>query len=114
MNGIQLILLTGVAFISLYFITRLKKRILDIVLLGGMIAFAVVLILWPDITNAIANRLGVGRGADLIFYISILTFWFVILKLFVRIRRLEQTITEMVRQDALNKAQELTKKTGDA
>jgi hypothetical protein len=114
MNGIQLLLLTGVAIISLYFIIRLKKRILDIVLLAGMIACAVVLILWPDITTTVATRLGVGRGADLVFYVSILTFWFVVLKLYARIRKLEQALTEMIRQEALNKAQDLTVKHSDA
>ena len=88
MTGIQLILLTGVAFISLYFIIRLNKRLLDLVLLLAMIASAVVFILWPDFTTAIAKKLGVGRGADLIFYISILIFWFVVLKLYARVRHL--------------------------
>jgi hypothetical protein len=37
-------------------------------------------------------------------------FWFVILKLFARIRRLEQTITEMIRQDAITKAGPVTDK----
>ena len=110
MNGIQLILLTGVSFISLYFIIRLKKRILDIVLLIALSGCALLLILWPDITTQIAQKLGVGRGADLVFYISILLFWFVILKLFARIRRLEQTLTEIIRQDSLKNAQQLTDK----
>ena len=113
MNGIQLILLTGISFISLYFITRLKKRALDIMLLAGMFGCAVVLVLWPDITTSIATRLGVGRGADLVFYISILIFWFIILKLFARIRKLEHALTEIIRQDALNKAQDLTDKQDD-
>jgi small membrane protein len=109
MNGIQLILLTGVSFISLYFI-RLKKRLLDIVLLIGLSACALFLILRPDTTTQIAQKLGVGRGADLVFYISILLFWFVVLKLFARIRRLEQTLTEIIRQDSLKNAQNLTDK----
>ena len=104
MSGIQLVLLTGVAFISLYFLIRLKKRLLDMVLLFCMIACAVIFIVWPDITNAIARKLGVGRGADLIFYISILIFWFVVLKLYIRIRRLEKSFTQIIREDALNKA----------
>lgn len=104
MSGIQLILLTGVAFIGLFFFIRLKKRTLDILLLFFMVGCAAVFVIWPDITNKIATRLGVGRGADLVFYISILTFWFVILKLYARIRRLEQLLTEIVREDALNKA----------
>ena len=108
MNGIQLVLLAGIAFIGIYFLVRLRKRLLDIVLLVAMLACAVVFVIWPEITNDIARKLKVGRGADLIFYISILIFWFVILKLYTRIRRLEKLFTDIIRQDALKKAEELT------
>lgn len=104
MSGIQLVLLTGVAFICLYFVIRLKKKLLDLVLLLLMIAAAVALIVWPDITTRLAKVLGVGRGADLVFYISILIFWFIILKLYDRVRRLERSFTDIIREDALKKA----------
>ena len=107
MSGIQLILLTGIAFIGLYFLIQLKKRLLDILLLFVMIACAVVFIIWPDVTNTIAKRIGVGRGADLIFYISILIFWFISLKLYARMRKLEQQFTKIIREDALKKAQDI-------
>ena len=109
MTGIQLLLLTGVVFIGLYFITRLKKRLLDIFLLFALIATAVIFIIWPDITNSIARKLKVGRGADLIFYISILIFWFVVLKLYARMRRMEQALTEMARKQAIREAEDLRK-----
>jgi len=51
--------------------------------------------------------LGVGRGADLVFYTCIVAFWFVILKLYTKIRRLEQTTTELLRRDALRNAEDL-------
>jgi hypothetical protein len=105
MNGIQIVLLTGIIFIGLYFIIRWKKRLLDIFLLSSMMICAVVFIIWPDIPQAIANKLGVGRGADLIFYISILIFWFVVLKLYIRIRKLEQSFTEFIRTEALKNAE---------
>lgn len=101
MKGIQFILLLGISFIGLYFLTRLRKKILDIFFFAIMIAGAAIFITWPDLTNAIAREVGVGRGADLIFYISILTFWFIILKLFARIRKLEQLFTETIRKDAI-------------
>ena len=111
MTGIKIILLTGIVFICLYFIIRLKRKLLDLVLLFSMIALAAVFIIWPGITNSIAKELGVGRGADLVFYISILIFWFVVLKLYVRIRTLEQSFTDMIRQDAIKKADKLSKET---
>ena len=107
MSGIQLILITGFIFIGLYFVTRLKKRLLDIVLLFAMITVGIAFALWPNITNIIARDLGVGRGADLIFYVSILIFWFVSLKLYARIRKLEQLFTEIIRKDALSHANDL-------
>jgi hypothetical protein len=110
MNGIQAVLLTGVAFIFLYFIIRLKKRLLDIIILFLMIAGAVVFILWPDLTSVIAQKLGVGRGTDLILYLSILIFWFMILKLYTRIRKLEQMFTQIIRNDAIKNVQENNEK----
>lgn len=106
MTGIQLVLLTGVAFIALYFIIQLKKQLLDLGLLFVLIAAAIVFILWPESTNLLAKKLGVGRGADLIFYVSILLFWFIVLKLYARLRRLEKTVTQFIREDAIKKAAE--------
>jgi small membrane protein len=112
MSGIQLVLVTGFIFIGLYFLIRLKKRLLDIILLFLMIAAAIVFVLWPNVTNVIANKLGVGRGADLIFYLSILIFWFVALKLYARIRKLEQLFTQIIRDDAMKNAQNLPENKG--
>src|SRR5688572_17050630 len=101
MNGIKILLITGLAFIAVYFFIRLRNSVFDILLLLALIATATVFILFPNISNDLAHRLGVGRGADLVFYTSILIFWFVILKLYARIRRLEQTMTQIIRKDAL-------------
>jgi hypothetical protein len=104
MNGIKILLITGVAFIAVYFFLRLRNSLFDIILLLLLIAAAVVFILFPGITNQLAAWLGVGRGADLVFYISIIIFWFVILKLYARIRKLEQVVTTIVRKEALDQA----------
>ena len=104
MSGIQLFLITGVIFISIYFITRVRHRVLDLLILGAMIICAFLFIIRPDITNSLAHKVGVGRGADLVFYISILIFWFIILKLYARQRKLEQMITDLIRKDALENA----------
>jgi hypothetical protein len=104
MNGIQIVLITAVVLVAIYFFVRLHNSILDFLLLLAMVTSALVFIFLPDLTNTIAHRLGVGRGADLIFYLSIVIFWFVIIKLYVRIRKLEKIVTDVVRKDALNEA----------
>jgi len=104
MNAIQILLITGVVLVAVYFFVRLHNSVLDILLLLALVSAAVVFIFFPDASNRIAHKLGVGRGADLVFYLSIVIFWFVILKLYVRIRKLEKIVTDVVRKDAISEA----------
>lgn len=101
MSGIQILLLTSVLFLGVYFLVRLRNRVFDIVLLFLIVMAAIGLILFPDITQKIADVLGVGRGVDLIFYLCIMLFWFVLLKLYTKIRQLETLLTELIRKQSL-------------
>jgi small membrane protein len=60
-----------------------------------------LLIVFPYTTTRIARLVGIGRGADLILYIAILagltgSFYF-----YMRSRRLEVLVTEIIRREAL-------------
>ena len=105
MNGIQILLIGGVVVIFLYYVFRLRNALIDLLALAVFAGLAIFFILFPDYTNTIASKLGVGRGADLLFYLCILLFIFIIAKLFARIRRLEKILTEHVRQTAKSDAQ---------
>jgi hypothetical protein len=104
MNGIQVVLILGVSLICLYYLIRLRKTVLDLAVVILLTGTAILFILMPDLTNMIANVLGVGRGADLLYYICILLFSFALLKLYARVRRLENQFTQLVREDALRNA----------
>ena len=112
MNGIQIILIAGVVAIFLYDILRLRSALMDLLLLGFFSGLAIFFILFPEYTNIIASKLGVGRGADLLFYCCILFFLFIIVKLFARIRRLERKLTELVQDQARQNAVLLSDKPG--
>lgn len=101
MNGIQALLISGVLIIFSYYVFRFRNALLDLLTLVLFAGLGIFFILFPDYTNTIAHKLGVGRGADLLFYICILFFLFILLKLFARIRRLEEKLTELVRQNAI-------------
>jgi len=107
MNGIQIVLISGVVIIFSYYVSRFRNALLDLVALILFAGLGIFFILFPEYTNKIAKWLGVGRGADLLFYICILFFLFIILKLFSRIRRLEDKMTELIRQQAKDKAREM-------
>jgi small membrane protein len=107
MTGIQIILIAGVSAIFIYYALRLRSAFMDMLALFLFFAVAVFFILLPNYTTIIAHKLGVGRGADMLFYCCILLFLFIILKMFAYIRRLEKTVTELVRKQALSNAQNL-------
>jgi small membrane protein len=109
MSGIQVLLISGVVAIFLYYLFRLRSALFDLVALALFSGLAILFIVSPDYTNVIAHKLGVGRGADMLFYICILFFLFVILKLYARVRRLEETLTQLVRQQAKSEAVHINK-----
>lgn len=59
-------------------------------------------VVWiPNLTNIAANFLGIGRGADLVFYASILILFYLIFRIYVKIEKMERNITKVVRKDSL-------------
>jgi len=61
------------------------------------------IITFPDATSFLAHGLGIGRGADLIIYASLLISFYLILRLHLLLAHLEQEITEIVRAIALER-----------
>jgi hypothetical protein len=63
-----------------------------------------VAILRPELTTAIARRLGIGRGADLVLYLAILGGAAGFFLVYLRLVRIESEITRLVRHLALAQA----------
>ncbi len=109
MTPIQILLTVGIVLISLYMYVRIRKSVLDTVLIFLFMGVGILFILFPEITNKLAKAVGVNRGINLIFYTGFLILLFLILKLYARSKRLEQNLTELVRKISLEKAEELKK-----
>ena len=101
MTLIQVILTAGLIIIGVYMYLRLRSSLLDVFLILLFVAVGIVLVIFPDLTTRVAKWAGVGRGVDLVFYLGFLFMFFVILKLYSRIRRLEQHLTEKIREETL-------------
>ena len=65
---------------------------------------ASVAIIWPDVTGAVAKRLGIGRGADLVLYCVAVVMMIGFLMVYVRLRRLRREMTLLVRHLAIRDA----------
>jgi hypothetical protein len=107
MSGIQILLVASFLLLAIYFFVRLRNRIADVLLMLALVGLAVVFVLFPDLTSMIAKKLGVGRGADMVFYTCIVLFWFVILKLYSKVRSLEQLVTNLLREQALQQVEKM-------
>ena len=86
---------------SIAFRARLIYRLLAVVLFLA----ATVFIFFPDLTTVIARSLGVGRGTDLLLYVSLIAGIHIVLLLYRRTRELEHKMTELVRAAAIRDAQ---------
>jgi len=91
------LLICGVA---LYF-GKFRSKLWDRIIVATLFVAATLFIMQPDLANRLATLAGVGRGADLFFYITIPGLGFALLLVLSRIRELEQRSTKIVRELAL-------------
>lgn len=63
---------------------------------------AAVVVLVPRTSERLALLLGVGRGVDVVIYLSIALLFYLQYRLFARLDRIERDITKIVREQALN------------
>ena len=110
MTIIQIILTVGVVVLAIYMYLRLRSSLFDIILVGLFFAAGIFFVLFPDTTNDIAHFVGVSKGANLLLYTAIMFLFFLILKLYSRLRRIEQKFTDLVRNKSIEEAEEFEKK----
>lgn len=61
----------------------------------------VVGVLSPDAVSWVANRMGVGRGTDLVLYVLVVAFMFTTVGHQQRMRQMDERIAELTRAQAL-------------
>lgn len=65
------------------------------------VAIAIVVV-YPKTASLAAIYLGVGRGADLLIYSSLLLVFYLLFRIFMALEKLEKNITKVVTKVALN------------
>lgn len=101
---IQIILLCGIVLVALTLLRRAGARHqairrLALVFFG---AFAVTSVIFPNIWNAFAEIVGVGRGSDLLLYGTIMVLLGYMATSYIRFRELETRFTKLARRIALD------------
>jgi small membrane protein len=101
MSKIQVLFITALIFIMVNYFRRFRSMAIAKILISLMLLSGIFFVLYPDMTTKIAHYLGIGRGTDLVFYLAILGFGYMILVLYSKIKNLEDQITSLVRKQAL-------------
>lgn len=101
---IQLILISAVVVLA---ITCLRSRLLGRAAPVVVGVAAILLVMFPSAATEIAHHLGVGRGVDLVLYLSLVLIFFLLLRFWILTRQLEHKVTELLRQIALLNAKRL-------
>jgi hypothetical protein len=77
----------------------LRKGVIFLLTLT-MLLFAIQ----PDWSTTVAQRVGISRGVDLLFYLSHLMLFFIAFAYYLKFKRMEARFTKFVRQLALDQA----------
>jgi len=108
MSGFQLALLGVLAILFVSSLVMSARRwgasrdAFFWVILWGI---GLIVVAKPDITTTAAGWLGIGRGADLVFYCAIVVMLVGFLMVYVRLRRLRREVTLLVRHIAILEAE---------
>ncbi|MEO8126257.1 MAG: DUF2304 domain-containing protein [Bryobacteraceae bacterium] len=98
---IRIILLTTLSLLFFYIGSHKRSSRFQF---GFLVIFFIsggILVMQPDRANEIAASLGVGRGADLLLYFSVLAGIYITAAFYLRFHRNEQIVITIVRELAL-------------
>lgn len=82
---------------------RKKKSIREFLLLFAISFGFIIFTLFPNITNYIAKLTGFELGINAITIFSILTLLYLTLRLIIKTDKMENSITQLVRKEALER-----------
>lgn len=110
---LQITLIAFLLFAVSRVVLQLRQKNLNIAnftFWGAIFIAAIVGVINPYITSDIARVLGIGRGADVVIYFSIVILFYLIFRLTIALEELRYEITQIVREIALKNDKKKKKK----
>ena len=104
---IQLLLVLGIVVLIVSFLRNrntMRFQAGKKVLFGAFVVLCILSVIQPELLSAIANAIGVGRGADLLLYLLVVAFAFVALNTYLKFKDMEERLTLLARRVAITEA----------
>jgi small membrane protein len=98
---IQFTLVTLLLALAAYALSQRAKAPLVALLMLAVVVVGIGLVLFPEAATHVAHAVGVGRGADLVFYVFLVIALAAIFNLHLQMRRNGEVTTELARAIAL-------------
>lgn len=101
---IQVVVVVFAAYAAARSVGRFRKRTIglgELIVWLGFWAGVGFCVLVPHLIQRFADLLGVGRGADAVFYLGLVSLSYAFFRLYLRTRLMEQQLTMLVRKLAL-------------
>ena len=102
---IRILLLAGLAAIGWLVFLRRNKMPFHIVTVFGLVILGAVAVVVPETADNVAHFVGVGRGADFVMYVSIISIFFVLVHYYTKFVELQRQVTELTRELAIMKTE---------
>ncbi len=105
MSVIQILIIVFALFAITRTMFQFKRGALTIAWLLFWILFwttAGVVALLPQTADAAARIVGVGRGADVVIYASLVALFYLVFRVYIKIEHVESEITRLVRKLSLD------------
>ena len=109
---IQILIAIFIVFALGMLIKRFRNveiKLSEFVFWGLFWVLAGVAVWVPNFLTEIALRLGIGRGADLVLYVSVVVVFYLIFRIYVKLEKMERNITKVVRDKAIGGAEKKEK-----
>jgi|SRR5579884_1640028 len=103
-SALQILLLVIIFFALTRVLLRSREKNISIksalfwIIIWTLAAVGIIL---PQTTSVIAHIVGVGRGADVVTYVSLLLLFYLVFRIYVMMEEIRHDITSIIRQIAL-------------
>jgi hypothetical protein len=102
---IQYLLVLLVLLIVYRVVIKWRQGILsqrDFIFWAGFWLVVGFIVIIPETTSFLAELVGIGRGADLVVYLSIVLVFYIIFQMTIKMEKIERNVTKIIRAMALS------------
>src|SRR6476620_733689 len=107
LSTIKILLIVPLLLLILLFVSRLRNQTVYRFSLILIALVGIFFVINPEFTTTLAHKLNVGRGTDLLFYICAVAGFIALLLLYSKLRKIEATQTQIIRNAAVDSGHKL-------